>query len=901
MLLPRKTDRFARDLSNNSRTSASNHAPHSDWSLMSDSEHFVQFYETDQFLLYSLAGFIEAGLKAGNSCIVVATKEHRDGLDTKLQAYGVDVSEAYASGKYLSLDAAETLSTFMVKGSPDAVRFAEVFGGLVGRAAETSSNVRIFGEMVALLWSEGNHAAAVRLEELWNELHETHQFSLFCAYPINGIGGVTLAGPLRGVCSEHTRVIPGESYSALVDEDQRLRQILELQQKSRTLEEEIAERQQLQTKLRMSELNYRRHFEAARDGLLIIDADTQRIVEANPAMSALLGLKESIEGKELWEIGLLSDRKVSAEVFKELKEHGVTHLDDLPIRTPDGRERYVEFVCTVYPTNGHQVIQCNVRDITERKRADENAARLAAIVESSDDAIVSKTLEGVIVTWNSGAQRIFGYTAEEAIGKSIQMLMPPDRVEEEPVILRRLRSGERIDHYESIRVAKDGRRINISLTVSPIRDRYGKVVGASKIARDITERKMIEAERERLLASERAARADAESANRAKDEFLATVSHELRTPLNAIMGWSHLLRRGKMDEAATARAAETIERNAKTQAQLIEDILDVSRVITGKLRLNIGPVDLASVVNAAIDSVQLAADSKDIHLEVMLDSSARHVAGDSGRLQQVIWNVLSNAIKFTPAGGHVELRLERSNNNAQIRVIDSGEGIGAEFLPFIFDHFRQADGTSTRRHSGLGLGLAIVRHLVELHGGTVRAQSDGKGQGATFTISLPLTVGAERMTALRRDTGTLHLSEDVNAALHPLPSLAGLQVLLVDDDRDNLQILSTMLRQQGADVQAVTSAPEALEALRWYDPDVMVSDLAMPGEDGYSLIAKVREREAQNGKRIAALALTAYVRVEDRARALSAGFNMFVPKPVEPNELIAAIANLAETRGFAGA
>jgi CheY-like chemotaxis protein/two-component sensor histidine kinase len=320
----------------------------------------------------------------------------------------------------------------------------------------------------------------------------------------------------------------------------------------------------------------------------------------------------------------------------------------------------------------------------------------------------------------------------------------------------------------------------------------------------------------------------------------------------------------------------------------------VSRVITGKLRLNVEPVDAASVINAAIDSVQLAADSKGIQLAVTLDPSARHILGDSNRLQQVVWNLLSNAIKFTPSGGSVEVRLERAGANVQIRVRDTGAGISPDFLPFIFDRFRQADGTSTRRHGGLGLGLAIVRHLVELHGGTVEAESPGEGGGATFIIRLPLAPARKGTKGRRRETAGSWSNQDASVHLKPLPSLDGVQVLLVDDDQDTLNMLTLMLAECGAGVQAAASAAEALEALECYRPDVLVSDLAMPCEDGYSLIGKIRALEATSGKQTPAVALTAYVRVEDRARALLAGFNMFVPKPVEPSELITAIANLAE-------
>ncbi len=356
-----------------------------------------------------------------------------------------------------------------------------------------------------------------------------------------------------------------------------------------------------------------------------------------------------------------------------------------------------------------------------------------------------------------------------------------------------------------------------------------------------------------------------------------------------------MIRNARLDEKTSARALETIERNAKSQAQLVEDLLDVSRVVTGKLRLNIELVDAASVINAAIDSVQLAAESKDIRLAVTLDPSARRVAGDPSRLQQVVWNLLSNAIKFTPAGGRVEVRLERSGREAEITVNDTGAGVRQDFLPFIFDRFRQADGTSTRRHGGLGLGLAIVRHLVELHGGTVSADSPGEGLGATFTIRLPLASARGRTTRRAGESAAAPRPADEAAVQSmPIPNLDGVRVLLVDDDTDTLGMVTAMLAEYGAAVQTASTAAEALEALEWFEPTVLVSDLAMPDEDGYALIEGLRAGEAASGKRTPAVALTAYVRVEDRALALSAGFNMFVHKPVEPLELITAISNLAE-------
>lgn len=642
------------------------------------------------------------------------------------------------------------------------------------------------------------------------------------------------------------------------------------------------------------QIPYQKQLELAGDGILIVDPDSQKIIGANARTIELLGALEELLGKELWEVGLFKDREASLEIFRELKDKGTFRNNYLVIHTKDGQQRDLEFAASFYAADDHRVVQCNVRDITDRTRTDRIASHLAAIVESSDDAIISKTLEGVILTWNQAAERIFGYSAQEIIGRSVEVLIPPENRDEEPAILEKLKSGERIDHYETVRVTKDGRRVNISLTISPIKDRDGRIVAASKIARDITERKRNEDERERLLAREQAARSEAERANRMSDEFLATVSHELRTPLNAILGWSHLLSRGRIDGGTATRAVEAIERNARAQAQLVEDILDVSRVITGKLRLRIGPVDLVSVINAAIDSVQLAADSKGIRFEVTLDPSARRISGDSNRLQQVVWNLLSNAIKFTPPGGRVEIRLEHVYPNVQISVRDNGQGISPDFLPHIFDRFRQADGTITRRHGGLGLGLSIVRHLVELHGGSVHAESSEKEGGATFTLKLPVAGTEGNATSPRKEPEILSSNLDAHPQITSIPSLEGLRILLVDDDRDNLQILTVLLTEHKANVQPVSSAAEALEVLQWYSPDVLVSDLAMPEEDGYSLIAKVRAVEMKSGGHIPAVALTAYVRVEDRARALSRGFNMFVPKPVEPSELITAIANLAE-------
>jgi PAS domain S-box-containing protein len=387
---------------------------------------------------------------------------------------------------------------------------------------------------------------------------------------------------------------------------------------------------------------------------------------------------------------------------------------------------------------------------------------------------------------------------------------------------------------------------------------------------------------------------ESQEASRLKDEFLATVSHELRTPLNAILGWARMLLTGKLDDETGSQALEIIERNARSQAQLIEDLLDVSRIITGKLNLDIAAVEPVSVINTAIDAVRPAAEAKSVRLQAMLDPWAGTVSGDPNRLQQIVWNLLSNAVKFTPKGGKVQVRLERVDSHVEITVTDTGQGISPEFLPFVFDRFRQADSTLTRAHGGLGLGLSIVRHLVEMHGGTVHAASLGDGLGSTFTVKLPLRViherGGERMDLTAESSQGSQSSLDDGDYDCP-PELKGVRVLVVDDEPDARGLLIAVLSQCEAEVRACASAEEALVELEKWSPHILVSDIEMPGEDGYSLIRKVRALSAERGGRIPAVALTAHARAEDRMRALSNGFNMHVPKPVEPAELSLVIAS----------
>jgi PAS domain S-box-containing protein len=530
---------------------------------------------------------------------------------------------------------------------------------------------------------------------------------------------------------------------------------------------------------------------------------------------------------------------------------------------------------------------------------------LAAIVASSDDAIVSKDLNGVVQSWNAAAERIFGYTAAEMIGRPITVLMPPERVDEETHILARLRRGERIDHFESVRVAKDGRQIDVSLTISPVRDAAGRIIGASKVARDITGQKRAERElqaakaaaeqanrqKDELLASERAARAEAERASHLKDEFLATLSHEIRTPLNAILGWAQILRAQATSAADVAEGVEIIERNARVQTQIIDDLLDMSRIVSGKVRLDVQRLDVGAVVRAAIETVRPAADAKGVRLQAVLDPLAGPVSGDPNRLQQVFWNLLTNAVKFTPRGGRVQVLLERVNSHLEVTVIDTGEGISPEFLPHVFDRFRQADGGTARRHGGLGLGLSIVKQLVELHGGTVRVKSAGVGSGATFTVSLPLTViHPEPESNVERRHPAFGSG---SAMVEKCAEIEGVRVLVVDDEPDARTLVRRLLEDCKAVVRTAASAEEAMGLLAAEPPDVLISDVGMPGEDGYALMKRVRALGAGRGGDVPAIALTAYARAEDRMKAMLAGFEQHVVKPVEPVELITLVAILA--------
>ncbi|MBD2536509.1 PAS domain S-box protein [Nostoc flagelliforme FACHB-838] len=568
----------------------------------------------------------------------------------------------------------------------------------------------------------------------------------------------------------------------------------------------------------------------------------------------------------------------------------------------------------------------SLRQIQDTLRQSEERYRL--LIEGvTNYAIFMLDRNGNFTSWNIGAERILGYQEAEIIGQPFERIFSPEAIERgQPQQVLTKAVTESFSKENRWHLRKDGTFFWAHCVITPLRDENGNLRGFSKIMQDITERKQVEEEKEQLLLREQAARAvseaaqsAAEAANRSKDEFLAIVSHELRSPMTAIIGWAGMLQTGALDEAKVTLALEIIERNANLQMQLIEDLLDISRIVRGELSLSIDLIDLVKVITAAIEVVQSLADTKNIQIETILDTSIEKISGDSDRLQQVVLNLLTNAIKFTPNDGRIKVRLLKEVGNrewgvgsgeefsqpsipnyVQIQVSDTGQGISADFLPHVFERFCQADSSHTRSNKGLGLGLAIARHVVELHGGTIQAQSQGIGQGATFTVKLPIleeSRGAEEQGSRGTRENNLHFSPQspVPSTQSSIPNpLTNLRVLVVDDEADVRQWITAVLEECGAKVSTFSSTGQVLEALEELHPDVLISDIGMPGEDGYALMRKIRKIEAERGGRIPAVALTGYARVEDYKEALAAGFQLHIAKPVRAAELIAVVASLGK-------
>ncbi|WP_168192392.1 ATP-binding protein [Chroococcidiopsis sp. TS-821] len=522
--------------------------------------------------------------------------------------------------------------------------------------------------------------------------------------------------------------------------------------------------------------------------------------------------------------------------------------------------------------------------LRELQVTEETIRLLLSAVQQSRDSILITTEKldppgPEIVFVNPAFSQMTGYAIEEVLGKTPRLLQG---AKTDRKVLRNLRQHllKGIPfHGEAINYHKDGTEFFVEWNITPIRNINHSITHFIAIQRDITARKLMEQERDRLLQREQAMRTEAEAANRVKDEFLATLSHELRTPLTPILGWSKLLQSNKLPEAKLQEALASIEQHAKRQAQLVDDLLDISRIIQGKLTLNLTAVSLVTPISEALETVRLAAEAKSIQIKTTLNATVGQVMGDAGRLQQVIWNLLSNAIKFTPESGLIEIVLERVERYAQITISDNGQGIHPDFLPYVFDRFRQEDSSITRRFGGLGLGLAISRQIIEAHGGTIAVQSPGVGQGATFTIKLPLIATPQKSPA--------------NTEL-PKPDLdlSHTKVLVVEDDAGTQEFVTFVLEQHRAQVTRASTATDALNTLPRFQPDLLIIDIGLPQIDGYTLMRQIRNLSAEQGGQIPAIALTAYASDRDRQQALAAGFQKHLPKPIEPYDLVAVVAEL---------
>jgi PAS domain S-box-containing protein len=697
------------------------------------------------------------------------------------------------------------------------------------------------------------------------------------------------------------------------------------------IKRDITERKRAEKALQHSEAELADFFENAAIGLHCMASDGT-VVRVNQAELDLLGYtREEYVGHHIGEFH--ADEGIQ-DILRRLKTDKAFRDYEARLRCKDGTVKHVQINSSVLWEGGQFIhTRCFTRDVTDRKRTESGLAlqyALTKILSQSTDLFESaKTILQMVcesLEWELGA--LWKVDAEAQVLRCVDLWHAPSiKVRHFEDLTKRSFFTKGIGLPGRIWASSKPAWIpdveedaNFPRASAAIREGlhgafgFPILIGAEVLgvieffSREIrepddellrmvggigwqigqfTKRKRAEEELAALLESERAARADAEQANRLKDEFLATLSHELRTPLNAVIGWSRMLASGRLDTDSAQHAFEVIERNAWAQKQIIEDILDVSRVVTGKLQLKIAPLDLVTVVDAALDAVRPAMEAKDIRIETILDVGLRMISGDADRLQQVVWNVLSNAARFTPTGGKIEILVQQNGALVQIQIKDTGPGIDPLFLPHVFERFRQADGSTTRTHGGLGLGLAIVRHLVELHGGTITAENRTERSGATFTVRLPLPSGELRPEILRNAAPVFK-----DAASEP-PNLEDLHILVVDDETDAIDLIAMELTRHGARVTEATTAAEALAALEQSEFDLLISDIGMPDVDGYDLMRQVRRRETGTEQKLPAVALTAYARVQDRLSAILAGYNTHICKPVDANELVTVVASLA--------
>ncbi len=737
----------------------------------------------------------------------------------------------------------------------------------------------------------------------------------------------TVTGPIRELLGTARRVSHSQDYSvrARKYEDDELGQFTDV------FNEMLSQIDRHSETVRQANERFRTAVEASPNGMVMID-EQGKIVLVNAQTEQLFGYgRDELIGR-------------SVELLIPQRLHEYAHFHEVFLENPqarsmgagrelfglrkDGSEFPVEIGLNPIATEQGLRVLASVVDITQRRAAEsavrESEERLRTLMNAIPAIIWTADADGAATSFNNQWFEYTGLSAAESLSglrRRIQATPPngEPNIEANPLTrgwMRAVHDDDRevsagrwqssveqgVDFECELRLRRhDGAYRWFLIRALPLRDERNTITGWFGTTTDIEDRKLAEQERDELLASERAARSEAERASKAKDEFVATLSHELRTPMTAILGWAQMLRSGNLPADQQEQGYDIILRNARVQTQLIEDLLDMSRIMSGKIRLEVRSVELPTVVDAAIETVQPGAQAKEIRLETNIDRNIAPIRGDADRLQQVIWNLLSNAIKFTPRGGRVAVSLQQVESHIEIIVHDTGEGISEEFLPHIFERFRQADPSTTRRHGGLGLGLAIAKQLIELHGGSITADSEGEGQGTTFTIRLPVSVvratadddlldeeftrGAGKRITRTRQRGLM--------AQRDRSSLTGVRVLIVEDEPDARQLISSVLSAQGASVESAASGLEGLDRLGTFRPDVVVSDIGMPEMDGYEFIRSLRSRPREEGGRAPAVALTAFARTEDRTRSLLAGYQLHVSKPVDPAELIASVASLA--------
>jgi PAS domain S-box-containing protein len=892
-----------------------------------DGHHLVQFYEDEAYLLDAVGRFLRAGLDAGDRLIVIAMPDHRDAFIRSLHDRNVD--GAIADGQLLLFDARETLARFMVDGRPDPSRFFRTLEGMLAQTTHNRPDVRVraYGEMVDLLWRDGEQTAAIALEELWNEASRAHAFSLLCAYVMANFykGGDT--AHFAEVCRAHSHVLPAESAATLdgvamppeVDlELSRMRdrvRALELElEQSREVEKALRhsaseQRFAAQEKLLASEARFHHLVDAVTDYAIFMLDPAGHVATWNPGAKSTKGYDaDEIIGQHFSVFYAPEEREAGKpdQILEILRHEGRFEDESWRVRK-DGSRFWANVVITALRgSNGEITGFAKVtRDLTSRRGVEEHRrelakAQLARTAAEEERARLLTLLEQLPASVNllRGPDLVLEFVhpnttkalgGRKLAGKPLLVAIPEFRDQPYHEHLQRVyETGESFEqHGALVWLVVDGRKVESywDSVYLPMRDASGAIEGVMTFDVDVTESVL--------------ARRELEQTSRAKDEFLATMSHELRTPLNAMLGWATILTShgGRpYDEAKLARGLEVIERNARAQERLVGDLLDMSRIISGKLRLSLQRTEISSVIHAAADVVRPAAEAKGVRLLLDIDPDIGANIGDPDRLQQVVWNLLTNAVRYTPRGGRVTVTGERGPSGICVRVRDTGSGIRSEHLASVFERFRQIDSSTTRSQGGLGLGLAIVRHLVEAHGGSVEAQSDGEGRGATFKITLPIhalepapaeeeTYGAGDMPGPARE-----------AALRPA-LLQGVRALIVDDDPDSLELLDHVLVSAGAQVTAAKSAHEGLAAGGPFD--IIVSDIGMPGMDGYSFIRCLRSREA--GADVPAIALTAYAREVDAKHALRAGYQEHFAKPVDARKLIQAVKRWAQARQAAGA